>query len=156
MMLPPMMVASGTCNKELYRNKRCDAPLRIDSSGAGNMRYAVSKLTDDNSKQKANVREGFLAMLETCFPEARSGDGKAAGDRSSGTGAAHAGAGTGGNGPEYHFTPEMSEEEAKAVIRDDPNGNIIKRLTAIAVAKKVLGENCTMKEIWKWAESDNN
>ena len=114
MMLPPMMVASGTCNKELYRNKRCDAPLRIDSSGAGNKRYAVSKLTDDNSKQKANVREGFLAMLETCFPETRSGDGKAAGDRTSGTGAAHAGAGTGGNGPEYHFTPEMSEEEARA------------------------------------------
>jgi len=49
---------------------------------------------------------------------------------------------------------EMSEEEAKAVIRDDPNGNIIKRLTAIAVAKKVLGENCTMKEIWRWAEGN--
>ena len=49
---------------------------------------------------------------------------------------------------------EMSEEEAKAVIRDDPNGNIIKRLTAIAVAQSVLGENCTMKEIWRWAEGN--
>ena len=51
---------------------------------------------------------------------------------------------------------EMSEEEAKAVIRDDPNGNIIKRLTAIAVAQSVLGEDCTMADIWAWAESDNN
>lgn len=48
----------------------------------------------------------------------------------------------------------MTEEEAKKIIRDDPNGDIIKRLTAIAVAKKVLGENCTMKDIWRWAEGN--
>ena len=51
---------------------------------------------------------------------------------------------------------EMSEEEAKAVIRDDPNGNIIKRLTAIAVAQSVLGEDCTMADIWEWAEGGNH
>lgn len=46
----------------------------------------------------------------------------------------------------------MSEKEAKRVILEDPHGNIIKRMEAIAVAKEILGENCTMKEIWEWAE----
>ena len=46
----------------------------------------------------------------------------------------------------------MTEEEAKAVILNDPYGNIIKRMEAIAVARRVLGEQCTMKEIWEWAE----
>lgn len=41
----------------------------------------------------------------------------------------------------------MSEEEAKRIILEDPHGNIIKRMEAIAVAKEVLGENCTMEEI---------
>lgn len=50
----------------------------------------------------------------------------------------------------------MSEEEAKRIILDDPDGNIIKRMEAIAVAKYYLGEDCTMKEIWKWAEGGNN
>ena len=46
----------------------------------------------------------------------------------------------------------MSEEEAKRIILEDPHGNIIQRMEAIAVAKEVLGEDCTMKEIWEWAE----
>lgn len=47
----------------------------------------------------------------------------------------------------------MTEEEAKKIIRDDPRGDVIQRLTALAVAESVLGEDCTMEEIWKWAES---
>lgn len=50
----------------------------------------------------------------------------------------------------------MTEEEAKKIIRDDPRGDVIQRLTAFAVAEKVLGEDCTMKEIWKWAEGGGN
>ena len=48
----------------------------------------------------------------------------------------------------------MSEEEAKRIILEDPHGNIIQRMEAIAVARSVLGENCTMKEIWRWAEGN--
>lgn len=47
----------------------------------------------------------------------------------------------------------MTEEEAKRIILEDPHGNIVKRMEAIAVARSILGENCTMKEIWEWAES---
>lgn len=47
---------------------------------------------------------------------------------------------------------QMSEEEAKRIILEDPHGNIIKRMEAIAVAKKILGEDCTMKDIWEWAD----
>ena len=46
----------------------------------------------------------------------------------------------------------MSEEEAKRIILEDPHGNIIKRMEAIAVAKEILGEDCTMKDIWEWAD----
>ena len=46
----------------------------------------------------------------------------------------------------------MTEEEAKQVILNDPYGNIIKRMEALAVARSILGEDCTMKEIWRWAE----
>lgn len=48
----------------------------------------------------------------------------------------------------------MTEEEAKRIILDDPEGNIIKRMEAIAVARSVLGEDCTMGEIWRWAEGN--
>lgn len=48
----------------------------------------------------------------------------------------------------------MTTEEAKRIILDDPEGNIVKRMEAIAVAKSVLGEDCTMKEIWRWAEGN--
>lgn len=50
----------------------------------------------------------------------------------------------------------MTDEEAKRIILDDPHGNIVKRMEAIAVARKVLGEECTMKDIWEWAEGGNN
>ena len=48
----------------------------------------------------------------------------------------------------------MSEQQAKDVIVNDLQGNIIKRMEAIAVARSILGENCTMEEIWRWAEGN--
>lgn len=50
----------------------------------------------------------------------------------------------------------MTAEEAKRIILDDPEGNIVKRMEAIAVARFFLGEDCTMKEVWEWAEGGNN
>ena len=50
----------------------------------------------------------------------------------------------------------MSEEEAKRIILEDPHGNIIQRMEAIAVARSILGEDCTMKDIWEWAEGGNH
>lgn len=46
----------------------------------------------------------------------------------------------------------MTEQEAKQVIRTDPEGNIIKRLEALDVARSVLGDDCTMSDVWKWAD----
>ena len=47
----------------------------------------------------------------------------------------------------------MTEQEAKEIIRDGhPQGNIVRQMEAIAKAKEVLGQSCSMKEIWKWAE----
>lgn len=46
----------------------------------------------------------------------------------------------------------MSEETAKEIILNDPQGNIIKRMEAVAIARSILGEDCTMEEIWHWAE----
>lgn len=37
--------------------------------------------------------------------------------------------------------------------QNDPHGDVIKRLEAIDVAESVLGEDCTMEDIWRWAES---
>ena len=50
----------------------------------------------------------------------------------------------------------MTEAEAKKIIIDDPEGNIVKRMEAIAVARSVLGEDATMEQIWKWAEGGDN
>ena len=50
----------------------------------------------------------------------------------------------------------MTEEEAKRIIRDDPNGDVIKRLEAIDVAESVLGDDYTMEDIWKWAEGGDD
>lgn len=48
----------------------------------------------------------------------------------------------------------MTEEEAKEVIRNDPKGDIIKRLEALDVAESILGDACTMSDIWKWANEE--
>ena len=46
----------------------------------------------------------------------------------------------------------MTEAEAKEIILNDPRGNIVKRMEAIEVARSILGEDCTMEQIWRWAE----
>ena len=47
----------------------------------------------------------------------------------------------------------MTEEEAKKVLRQTgPLGNIVEHIEALRVAVQVLGDEATMKEIWKWAE----
>lgn len=50
----------------------------------------------------------------------------------------------------------MSEAEAKRVLIDDPGGNIVRRLEALDVAYYILGDDCTMEEIWKCAEGGDN
>lgn len=50
----------------------------------------------------------------------------------------------------------MTAEEAKTIILNDPVGNIKLRLEAIEVATQILGADCTMIDIWKWAEGKNN
>ena len=52
----------------------------------------------------------------------------------------------------YMHRREMTEEEAKKIILEDPNGDVLKRLEALDVAESVLGISCTMAEIIKWAE----
>ena len=47
----------------------------------------------------------------------------------------------------------MTEQEAKAIILHDPHGNIKNRLEAIRGAVKALGDDCTMSDIWRWAEN---
>ena len=46
----------------------------------------------------------------------------------------------------------MDEQRAKEVIRSDPTGSIAERLEAIQVAREVLGEDCTMADIWRWVD----
>lgn len=46
----------------------------------------------------------------------------------------------------------MTEEEAKEVIRNDPKGDIMRRLEALDVAERILGKECTTGDIMKWAE----
>ena len=48
----------------------------------------------------------------------------------------------------------MTEQEAKEIIKNEPYTNVRKHLEAIQVAVKALGDDCTMAEIWKWAEGN--
>lgn len=48
----------------------------------------------------------------------------------------------------------MTEQEAKEIIKNESYTNIRKHLEAIQVAIKVLGENCTMADIWRWADDN--
>lgn len=50
----------------------------------------------------------------------------------------------------------MTEQEAKAIILHGPHGNIKSRLEAIRVAVKVLGDDCTMSDIWRWADGQKS
>ncbi len=48
----------------------------------------------------------------------------------------------------------MTEREAKEVIRNDTEGDVLKRLEALDVAESVLGTACSMSDIWKWAHEE--
>ena len=50
----------------------------------------------------------------------------------------------------------MSEEEARKIIREDPDGNISKRIEALLTAIRILGEECTITDIMRWAEEDRD
>ena len=46
----------------------------------------------------------------------------------------------------------MTEQEAKAILHSyGPPVNIRNHIEAIEVATKILGEDATMEEIWRWA-----
>lgn len=46
----------------------------------------------------------------------------------------------------------MTEQEAKAILHSyGPPANIRKHIEAIRFATKILGEEATMEEIWRWA-----
>lgn len=46
----------------------------------------------------------------------------------------------------------MTEQEAKAILNNyGPPANVYKHIEAIEFATKILGENATMEEIWRWA-----
>lgn len=48
----------------------------------------------------------------------------------------------------------MTEEEAKEIIRrEGPPENITEHIEALHVAVRVLGNDCTMKDIWEWADN---
>lgn len=49
----------------------------------------------------------------------------------------------------------MTVREAKKILREDPKGDIMKRIEAIFIAERILGEECTTADIMKWAEEDD-
>ena len=49
----------------------------------------------------------------------------------------------------------MTEQEAKDIIRADPQGNIKLRMEALEVAERILGKDYTMTEFWRWADNDD-
>lgn len=49
----------------------------------------------------------------------------------------------------------MTEAEAKKILKQSgPPQNIAKHIEALHVAIQILGDGATMKEIWKWAETE--
>lgn len=46
----------------------------------------------------------------------------------------------------------MSQEQAKKIIRENPTGDVIQRLMALAVAEQEIGAHCSIEDIWKWAD----
>lgn len=49
----------------------------------------------------------------------------------------------------------MTKEEAKKILREDPQGNIMKRIEAVFVAERELGDTCTISDIMRWAEEED-
>jgi len=55
------------------------------------------------------------------------------------------------------MTPTREQiREAKRILREDPQGNIMKRIEAVFVAEQILGENCSTGDVMKWAEEDDS
>ena len=50
------------------------------------------------------------------------------------------------------YIKPMTVEEAKKIIREDPDGNIWKRMEAICIAEKELGPDFGTADLYKWAE----
>ena len=49
----------------------------------------------------------------------------------------------------------MTEAEAKAIINEyGAPANIAKNIEAINVALRVLGQDATMEDVWKWASTE--
>lgn len=49
----------------------------------------------------------------------------------------------------------MTEAEAKKILKQSgPPENIADHIEALQVAIQILGDDATMKEIWKWAETE--
>lgn len=49
----------------------------------------------------------------------------------------------------------MTVQDAKKIIREDPRGDIMRRMEALEVAKQYLPENYTAGDLYKWAEDEN-
>lgn len=51
----------------------------------------------------------------------------------------------------------MTEAEAKRILTEyGAPANIAQHIEAIRVALKVLGQDATMTEIWRWAKNDKD
>ena len=49
----------------------------------------------------------------------------------------------------------MTEQEAKVIINSyGAPANIAKHIEAINVALRVLGQDATMEDVWKWASTE--
>lgn len=49
----------------------------------------------------------------------------------------------------------MTEEEAKRIMTEyGAPANIAQHIEAINVALRVLGEDATMEDVWKWASAE--
>ena len=46
----------------------------------------------------------------------------------------------------------MTEDEAREIIRHEAYTNVRKHIEAIEVAIRVLGDDATMADIWRWAD----
>lgn len=51
---------------------------------------------------------------------------------------------------------QMTVKEAKRIIREDPDGNIWKRMEAVAIAETELDPDISTADIYKWAESEDD
>ena len=51
----------------------------------------------------------------------------------------------------------MTQQRAKQIINSyGAPANIVEHMEAIQTAQRILGEDASMKEIWRWAQDDKN